>query len=218
MSEAMIQIQPNGPYLVSGAVPIVRVTTVETDQGEPVEWNVEGPIDAPETYSLCRCGSCSNKPFADDGGCASFDGTETAPTDKYADRAKTLGGTSVTILDDRKICSHASFCANRVTNVWKAAKKIDEDPALREQIVQMVQRCPSGALAYTVDGAMQEPDLPVQIGVQVDGPYRVTGRIPISRADGAPMEVRNRVSLCRCGQSSNKPFCDGTHKEIGFTG
>jgi CDGSH-type Zn-finger protein len=215
---AEIEVQANGPYVVTGSVPLVRVHAVQTDQGEPVAWEVDESIDAPENYHLCRCGNCTNNPFANDAGCANFDGTEAAPTDNYADRAKTLGGTIVTILDDRKICSHAGFCANRVTNVWKAAKTIDEDDALREQMVAMVERCPSGALTYVVEGGVVEPHLPVQIGVETNGPLRVTGGIPITRADGQPFEVRHRVSLCRCGQSKNKPLCDGTHKEIGFTG
>ncbi|HYZ91982.1 MAG TPA: CDGSH iron-sulfur domain-containing protein [Actinomycetota bacterium] len=215
---AGIEIEPNGAYIVSGAIPLVRVHTVYSEQDEPIEWLVDDAIEAPETYRLCRCGNCSMKPFADDGGCANFDGTESAPTESYDDRAKTLGGTTVTIRDFRKICSHAGFCANRITNVWKAAKVLDDDKALQEQTVEMVRRCPSGALTYSVDGAVVEPDLPVQIGVETDGPYRVTGGIPVTRADGQTFETRNRVSLCRCGQSSNKPLCDGTHKEIGFTG
>ena len=215
---AGIEVQPNGPYVVSGSIPLVRVHTVHSEQDEPIDWLIDETIDAQETYRLCRCGNCANKPFADDDGCSSFDGTETAPTDTYADRAKTLGGTIVTIVDDRKICSHAGFCANRITNAWKAAKKIDEDDALREQIVSMVRRCPSGALTYEVDGSTVEPELPLQIGVETNGPYRVTGGIAITRADGQPFEVRNRMSLCRCGQSKNKPLCDGTHREIGFSG
>ena len=145
-------------------------------------------------------------------------GQKLHPADAYADRAKTLGGTGVTIADDRGICTHAGQCANRVTNVWKAAKLIDADPELREQIVEMVSRCPSGALTYTVDGEATEPELPVQIAVQRDGPLLVTGGIRVTRSDGQTLEVRNRVALCRCGQSKIKPLCDGTHKEIGFTG
>jgi CDGSH-type Zn-finger protein len=49
-----------------------------------------------------------------------------------------------------------------------------------------------------------------------NGPLFVSGGVPIERADGEPMELSNRVTLCRCGRSSNKPLCDGTHSEIGF--
>lgn len=219
MTDRAIEVGENGPYHVTGGVPLVRVSKVETDEGDPVRWSVDEQLDAPDEYWLCRCGSSERKPFCSGmHGKVGFDGGETAPTDAYAGRAKTLGGTGVTIRDDRGICTHAGFCANRVTNVWKAAKRIDDDPELREQIVAMVSRCPSGALTYTVDGAETEPDLPAQIGVQKDGPLLVTGRIPVKRSDGEPIEVRNRVALCRCGHSSNKPLCDGTHKEIGFTG
>ncbi len=55
------------------------------------------------------------------------------------------------------------------------------------------------------------------IGVVDDGPLFVTGSIPVERSDGAPFEARNRVTLCRCGGSSIKPLCDGTHASIGFT-
>jgi CDGSH-type Zn-finger protein len=218
ITDAAIEVGENGPYRVTGGVPLVRVSKVETEQGEPIAWHVDEVLDAPAEYLLCRCGNSDNKPFCSDmHDQVGFDGTESAPTDAYGDRAKTLGGTEVTIRDDRGICTHASFCANRITNVWKAAKKIDEDPALRDQIVAMVSRCPSGALSYAVDGTQTEPELPVQIAAQKDGPLLVTGRIRVQRSDGESFEIRNRVALCRCGNSSIKPLCDGTHKEIGFT-
>ncbi len=219
MTEVAIEVGENGPYHVTGGVPLVRVSKVETEQSEPVGWSVDEQIDAGEEYWLCRCGASDNKPYcAGKHGDSGFDGTEAAPTDTYAERAKVLGGTNVAIVDDRGICTHAGMCANRLTNVWKAAKLIDDDPALREQIVEMVSRCPSGALTYTVDGVATEPELPVQIAVQRDGPLLVTGGIRVMRADGQTLEVRSRMALCRCGQSKNKPLCDGTHKEIGFTG
>lgn len=214
-----IEVGVNGPYHVTGGVPLVRVSKVESDKGEPIAWHVDETLDAPDEYWLCRCGNSKRKPF-----CSGmhekvdFDGTEAAPTDDYDDRAKTLGGSGVAIRDDRGVCTHAGFCADRITNVWKAAKVIDEDAELRDKIVAMVRRCPSGALSYLVYGVETEPDLPVQIAVQKDGPLLVTGRIRVRRADGQPFEIRNRVALCRCGNSGNKPLCDGTHKEIGFTG
>jgi hypothetical protein len=80
----------------------------------------------------------------------------------------------------------------------------------------MIEHCPSGALAYEIDGELVEPDLPVQISPIANGPLFVSGGVPIERADGELIETRNRVTLCRCGASSNKPLCDGTHAEIGF--
>ncbi|HXR89437.1 MAG TPA: CDGSH iron-sulfur domain-containing protein, partial [Steroidobacteraceae bacterium] len=71
-------------------------------------------------------------------------------------------------------------------------------------------------------GAPVEPVLPVSIGVvedpdqQCSGPLWLRGGIEVVSSDGFAYEVRNRVTLCRCGESKNKPFCDGTHIEIGF--
>jgi CDGSH-type Zn-finger protein len=212
LTGAAIEAGENGPYHVSGAIPLVRTSKVETELGEPIAWNVDETLETEDEYWLCRCGQSESKPFCS--GMHSkvgFDGTEAAPTDGYADRAKALGGG---VVDDRSICTHAGFCANRATNVWKAAKLLDDDTELRSQIIEMVSRCPSGALTF--EG--HEPELPVQIAVQQDGPLLVTGGVRVTRSDGQAFEVRNRVALCRCGNSKIKPLCDGTHKEIGFTG
>ena len=92
------------------------------------------------------------------------------------------------------------------------------DTQVRAQVMAMIERCPSGALAYTLapDGEILEPDLPKEIAVIPDGPLWISGSIPVERADGLTLEARNRVTLCRCGVSKNKPLCDGTYNEIGF--
>ena len=77
----------------------------------------------------------------------------------------------------------------------------------------MVERCPSAALSYSL-----EPDLPVEIVVTPDGALWFSGGITVERSYGQPFEARNRATLCRCGNSKNKPLCDGTQKEIGFSG
>jgi CDGSH-type Zn-finger protein len=86
-------------------------------------------------------------------------------------------------------------------------------------IIADVLQCPSGTLSFALeaDGEVVEPDLPMEIAVIPDGPLWVSGGIRVERRDGRPLETRNRMTLCRCGASANKPFCDGTHKDIGFT-
>ena len=59
---------------------------------------------------------------------------------------------------------------------------------------------------------------PGSITIRPDGPYRVEGGVPLEGPDGQAYELKPAYSLCRCGQSSNKPYCDGTHKECGFVG
>jgi hypothetical protein len=91
----------------------------------------------------------------------------------------------------------------------------------------MADRCPSGTFAYELDldGEMTEceEDLPAEVAAiskdrhsETAGPLWVSGKVPIMQPDGTFLEPRNRVTLCRCGNSKNKPFCDGTHASIGF--
>ena len=146
-----------------------------------------------------------------------FDGTEAADAGAITDRAATYPGTNIVIKDDRSICTHAGFCGNRVTNVWKMIRET-ADTQVHAQVMAMIERCPSGALSYSLDpeGETVEPDFPAEISVTADGPLWVSGGIPVKRSDGQPLETHNRVTLCRCGASKNKPLCDGTHNEIGF--
>jgi CDGSH-type Zn-finger protein len=217
-TDQAIEVTENGPYHVTGGIPLVRVRKIPGDRGSFTDWEVYETLESEDEYWLCRCGQSETKPFCS--GMHSkvgFDGTETAPTDAYAERAKALGGTKITVKDDRGICAHAAFCSNAATNVWKAAKLTDDDASVAELVIGMVQQCPSGALTYDVDGKSVEEDFAPQIRVQENGPYVLRGRIPIRRSDGQPIEVRNRMSICRCGQSGNKPLCDGSHAEAGFT-
>ena len=215
-----VTVRTNGPYLVRGGIPLVLKTPVMSDHGEPLTWEKETILSTDASYALCRCGLSGNKPFCDgkhrqEG----FDGTETAPTELMASREARYEGTNIVMNDDRSICVHAGFCGNRITNVWKMIKDT-EDTQVRAQIISMVERCPSGALTYSLEpgGETIEPDIPQEVGVTPDGPLWISGGIPLERSDGQPFETRNRVTLCRCGASKNKPLCDGSHKEVGFKG
>lgn len=217
-TEASIEVTADGPYHVTGGIPLKRVRKIPGDRGSFKEWEVYETLDAGDEYWLCRCGQSETKPFCSGmHSKVAFDGTETAPTDNYSDRAENLGGTKVTVHDDRGICAHAAFCSNAATNIWKAAKLTDEDSELTATVIAMVERCPSGALTMERDGEPFEPALEREIWVQADGPYVLHGGIPIRRADGEPIEVRNRMCVCRCGRSNNKPLCDGSHAEAGFS-
>jgi len=219
-NDQKIIVQPNGPYLVQGGIPLVRKTQVMSEHGEPLTWKKGEVLKTGETYALCRCGKSDEKPFCD--GTHSwdtFDGTEIADASSIADRQVDYEGTKIVVKDDRSLCMHAGFCGNQITNVWKMTQNAN-DTRVRAQIMAMVERCPSGALAYSLGEGQSdiEPDLPKEIAITPDGALWVSGNIPVERSDGQPLEVRNRVTLCRCGDSKNKPLCDGTHKEAGFIG
>ncbi len=214
--EPAITAAPNGPLLVAGNVPLYRRRAVHSEHGEPLAWETSARIETNERYALCRCGESSRKPFCDGTHArVGFTADDTA-AGEYAERAKTLGGTGITVRDDRSICVHAGFCGTRATNVWKEVANT-ADSAVRLQVIGMVEKCPSGALTYQLDGAADtEPLMPAAIGVTGDGPLWVTGGVPVTDAQGRALERRNRVTLCRCGQSANKPLCDGSHKQAGF--
>ena len=228
MREQKIQIQPNGPYLVHGDTPLVRKRQVTSEHGEPMTWQKTEEVETKETYALCRCGESNNKPFCDGTHVKTeFDGTETAATDRYEDRKIVHeNSTGIVIKRDYSVCAESGFCGDRLANIEKLAELTD-DSIVRAKVMAMIERCPSGSYTYalTEDAKDIESDLPRQIAVTTEmtsegpiaGPLWVTGEILVERADGQPMEVRNRVTLCRCGQSKNKPLCDGTHRAIHAT-
>ena len=224
--EKRIIIRPNGSYRVEGGVPLVRKTQVVSEYGEPLTWRLEGAIATAESdYSLCRCGQSANKPFCDGTHrVVGFDGTETADTGTTEERAMAFPrGTRIIVRKDPTLCMESGFCGLRDASTAQLVAATG-DTKVRSLVMAMVERCPSGALTYSIeeDGPDIEPDLPQQVAVTTEitshgpiaGPLWVTGGIPIMRSDGQPFEIRNRVTLCNCGHSGNKPLCDGTHRHL----
>jgi CDGSH-type Zn-finger protein/nucleotide-binding universal stress UspA family protein len=211
-----ITVTPNGPYEVSGDLPITPKRAVLSTQGEPLTWATEDRLPHDSPTFLCRCGRSESKPFCDGHHLiVGFDGTETASTEPFMEQSKTYEGTGITVHRVGRICEHASFCANKLTD-WYQMLPDTDDTNVRAQVIGMIEHCPSGALVSEIDGEIIEPDIPRAVSPVEDGPYWVTGNVTIMRSDGIPLETRNRVTLCRCGESKNKPLCDGTHAEIGF--
>lgn len=216
--EPVIRVEAGGPYRVSDGLPLSRTAQVETEHGEPIGWAPLDEVSAGKRYALCRCGHSGAKPFCDrTHERIDWDHEETANRGPRAQRAKTFEGEGVVMTDDRSICSHAGYCGDRSTTVWRMIRRTS-DPEVRARLERMVELCPSGSLAYapTRDAPAVEPDLGVGIAVAEDGPLWVRGEVRVESADGFVYEVRNRVTLCRCGASANKPFCDGSHQDIGF--
>jgi truncated hemoglobin YjbI/uncharacterized Fe-S cluster protein YjdI/CDGSH-type Zn-finger protein len=150
-----------------------------------------------------------------------FDGTETATHDSIDERRTSYpAGDDVTVYDDRSRCAHFGQCTTRLPSVFRADIEpfVDPDGAPPAEVTDVVAGCPSGALAYAV-GADPTPVEQAQtpaIRPIVDGPYRIQGNIQVVGADARTYEQRARQTLCRCGHSRNKPFCDGSHWYAGF--
>lgn len=213
-----VRVTEGGPYEVAG-VPIVRTEQVETEYGEPIAWAPDTPIDHGEddVVRLCRCGLSATKPFCDgaeEG--ANVDDREVADRGTYEDRRYPYQGDGLVLEDDVSLCTQAGYCGDRFENVWSMIERA-KDPEVRERIRTMTALCPSGRIRTQLPGvAPDEPSLEPSVAVIADGPLWVRGGVPVIAADGTPYEVRNRQTLCRCGASRNKPFCDGTHVDIGF--
>jgi CDGSH-type Zn-finger protein len=215
-----IDVTKNGPYRVTGNVPLARQVIETDDQGTPVRWAQGEEFQTDREYFLCRCGRSANKPFCDGTHKrVGFDGTEAASTEPYLAQADEFDGPEVALLDAPSLCAYARFCdANG--QIWNLVEVAGTEDEVRRQAGD----CPSGRLqAWDLESRTpMEPDLPPSIGVVSDpalgvaGPLWIRGRIPVTAADGTEYETRNRMTLCRCGASWNKPFCDGSHAAIGF--
>jgi len=212
---ASIQAARNGPYLVT------NVPTVRSHLGIATE--------AAPQLALCRCGASAVKP-ACDGTCQATGFSDAKDPARVPDHRDTYPGQQVTVFDNRGICQHSGFCTDRLPTVFRS----DNDPFVApsggrmDEIVRAARDCPSGALSYAlgptearadVDGHGQRPPA---IEITADGPYRVTGGIPLEGAGGERVRHAHGASaehyaLCRCGHSRNKPFCSGMHWYVGFT-
>ena len=212
-----IRVTRNGPYMVTGGVPMHDETIGCNEDGDSTHW-VRGKDYPPKgNYTLCRCGGSKNKPYCDGTHVHNgFDGTECASKEPYlkqARRRKT--GPEVDLTDAEDLCAFARFC-DRAGTIWKLVMQPGAEA--KETTIQEGTDCPSGRLVvWTKEGEPYEPEFEQSIGVVDDpaagcpGPLWVRGGIPVEAADGTIYEVRNRVTLCRCGKSSNMPFCDGSH-------
>jgi CDGSH-type Zn-finger protein len=216
--KATITVTRNGPYIVKGTVPVAEQHIVVDKEGMSIEWREGKSFEHGETFKLCRCGHSKTKPFCDDSHkAAKFIGTEVASREEYNDGVKLYPGPQLSLKDNERLCAFARFC-DPAGQVWNLVEQTDQEGP-RIQFLHEAGSCPGGRLVATdnEDGADLEPRLEPSIGLVIDtrakvnGPLWIRGGIPIIAADGYAYEVRNRVALCRCGNSSNKPYCDGTH-------
>ncbi|HZE48007.1 MAG TPA: CDGSH iron-sulfur domain-containing protein [Jatrophihabitantaceae bacterium] len=207
-----IQTQPDGPYLLTNVAHIS-------------DW-LGVPVPTAPQVALCRCGESALKPFCD-GRHAEVGFTDGKDPERVPDRRDTYDGEQVTVLDNRGTCAHSGFCTSRLPTTFRAGEEPFVAPSggRMDEIVRAVRACPSGALSFALGGreAREQVDQDRDPGVEVskDGPYRVTGGIPLVDSAGAPV-ARNEgasfehYSLCRCGHSQNKPFCSGMHWYVNF--
>jgi CDGSH-type Zn-finger protein len=211
---AEIRLAPAGPYLAT------NVERVHDWLGRPL---------APRPQlALCRCGASARKPLCD-GTHARIGFSGAKHPDRVPDRRDSYRGQQLTVLDNRGTCQHSGLCTDRLPTAFRQGEATFVRPSggRLDELIRAVRDCPSGALSYAVDGVEARAAVDFHgtrepaIEITKDGPYRVTGGIPV-RDDAGEEVPRNagasheHCALCRCGQSLNKPFCSGMHWTAGF--
>ena len=135
---------------------------------------------------------------------------------------RTYESAGIRVLWDASRCIHVGSCLRALPSVFdvRARPWVDLDGASAEEVAAAVRTCPTGALRYRALGDLPDevPDEPVSVEVRPNGPLYVRGRARITRPGGEVVADEYRVALCRCGASQNKPFCDNSHRLIGFRG
>ena len=223
MKKAKIKIVNDGPFVVFGNISLATQIIGVNQEGDPDKWIQGKKYPLKNSYSLCRCGESEKKPFCDGSHLlVNFVGTEIANRKSFFNMAEEVDGPTLKLFDVLKLCSVARFCY-RTGGTWKLTRESD-DPKSRKIASEETGDCPSGRLVIRDKKTEKiiEPSFKFSISIvedpqkRVSGPLWVTGGVPIESSDGFGYEIRNRCTLCRCGKSSNKPFCSGTHIEIGF--
>lgn len=217
-----VKITKNGPYLVYGTPEIVQKTIMTDKDGVAMGYG-DGQVFEikSDPVALCRCGESKKAPFCDGTHSSiGFDGTQTASFEPLLDNAQKYEGPNLTLLDNEEYCAVARFC-DAHGSIWNLVMKGDKESD--EDTIREANLCPSGRLVvFDKDGNMIEDSLPQSIailedeGLKISGPLWLQGGIRVESEDGKSYEIRNRQTLCRCGKSKNKPFCNAAHMHVKF--
>lgn len=139
---------------------------------------------------------------------------------KEPDVARAYRTEQIVVYWEPAFCIHTARCLQGLPQVFDVRRRpwVDVTAGTADDVAQVVERCPTGALSYArLDGGAEEQSpLQPEISPWPNGPLFVRGRTRVADASGSTIRESTRVALCRCGGSSNKPFCDGTHRENGF--
>ena len=199
-----IDVLDDGPLLVD------NLNTLTNSKGEVLE------VD--DKIALCRCGQSSNKPFCD-GTHKKVGFSGLRESDAPLTKERSYEGKEITVHDNRTICSHAAECVSNLSPVFdlNARPWINPDNATAEEVMDVIKKCPSGALSYSVnDVHTRDFEREPEINITRNGPYYAVGSIELNVPGDLNPPSNEHYSLCRCGASKNKPYCDGSHREVDF--
>jgi len=199
----------NGPLIVENPPSLTGADGVEVETGVKV--------------ALCRCGASARKPFCD--GSHAKIGFDSAPDrgrlrNTPLDYVGDVEGRTVTISYTPVLCTHAARCQAGAAAVFDPTRKpwIAPGEGRLDEILAVVAACPSGALRVAVgdEAPRHIATEETRIEIEKDGPFHVRNVALKAEFNGAGAS-RAKYSLCRCGLSKNKPFCDGSHRDAGWS-
>ncbi len=223
--EYRIEIDEKGPYRLYGQVPVRTYSILSDAEGCSVGYDIGGMdySNSGGVTPLCRCGRSGSAPICDGSHVGAADSgewdyrlvVETGVV--FLDRAERIDGGSLVLTDVEELCAFARFCDAK-GRTWNQVER-SSDLSQRQLAIETSEACPAGRLKVwdRESGEVFEPEYSPAVGLiedtklEVSGPLFVMGGIPLVTSEGKYYQPRNRVTLCRCGESRNKPFCDGTH-------
>jgi CDGSH-type Zn-finger protein len=204
MTKPVISCAKNGPMIVKGLE-----NFIDSDGKR---------LEPKAVMGLCRCGASLNKPYCD--GNHKYAGfTDEVSPYRSEDKATHYEGSDITIINNPLLCSIAGYCHQELGRVFNLKNDpwIDPDGDTLEHIKALIEKCPSGALSYSINGQPQPVNAcEATISIEKNGPLRVRGGIELQDAKWGQGASQEHYTLCRCGASKNKPFCDGSHLKINF--
>ncbi len=170
-------------------------------------------LETKPVMALCRCNESKKFPYCD--GSHAEKGLDCCKLpDRPKDQMRAYVGTEITIHFNLGVCSHHGYCLE-LPAVFDLKRRpwINPDGAPVEEIIRTIERCPSGALAYTDKNGVYHDrlDRPPAIRITRRGPFEITGGIILETDDGSKPQCDEHYCLCRCNKTRNQPFCDGSH-------
>ncbi len=192
----------------NGPLQAERIMALKNDRGET--------IDTDELIFLCRCGASKNKPYCDGSHeAAGFSDRRLRPEKSSVSE---FAGKEITVVDDFSLCAHAGECVDGAPETFFTqgpdGRVSHPDASPTGQVIAAIRRCPSGALLYKLQGKLvHEYSTETGVRVEKDGPLHVH---QVKLNGEAQPATEDHYTLCRCGASLNKPFCDGLHAKIKF--
>ena len=136
-------------------------------------------------------------------------------------RTKEYATEEIVVVWEPRLCFHSRNCVRSLPQVFDDSRRpwVEVDAATADEVEAAVSLCPSGALRTRRTGITPlKQQQPREVRASANGPLLLSGGVRILDADGGVLYEGDKAALCRCGGSANKPFCDGTHKKIGFRG